>query len=223
MTLPTVPKKKKTPWPTQKAMTQVYEMNLWGGTSGAYFSGDGSHNPEIVVPYVTAVRAFLSQFQDKLNVCDLGCGDFNIGKQLLGYTQSYIGVDIVAGLIEHNQQKFNETQLSFKCLDIAKDALPIADCMIVRQVLQHLSNTEVQSVLLKLKNYKYIILTEHIPATTFIANKDIISGQGIRLKKQSGLVITEAPFYFTYQEKKELCTVFLSEKKGKIVTMLYKL
>jgi len=212
----------KKPWPTAAAMQQVYEKGLWGKVNTSdFYSGEGSHLPEIVEPYLRAVRAFLTSFSSPLIVCDLGCGDFNIGKQLAPHTKKYIAVDIVPELIAHNRTIFKEENIEFNCLDIAKDQLPTADCAIVRQVLQHLSNTEVLAVVRALEKYKHIIITEHIPEGDFIPNQDIISGQGTRLKKNSGLVILEPPFSFKIQSKKEMCSVSLKEGKGKIVTHCY--
>ncbi len=92
--------------------------------------------------------------------------------------------------------------MEFRCLDIAVDELPKGDCVILRQVLQHLSNAEVHCVLRKLVDFKYVIVTEHIPDGDFSPNKDIISGQGIRLKKQSGLDILASPFNFRIEKEK---------------------
>mgnify|MGYP000336075773 CR=1 FL=1 len=89
-------------------------------------------------------------------------------------------------------------------------------------MLQHLSNNEVQNVVKKLSNFKYVILTEHLPEGDFIPNKDIISGQGIRLKKQSGLNLLESPFNFKVASEKELVTVVLDNKKGIIKTKLFR-
>ncbi|MBE7647816.1 class I SAM-dependent methyltransferase [Tenacibaculum finnmarkense] len=222
--LTTNPKPSKTPWPTKEAMQQVYELNLWGNNNSAFYSGAGSHQAEIVTPYLSAVSSFLTSFKTPLIVCDLGCGDFNIGKELVTHTEQYIAADIVPELITYNTEKFKNPNLTFQTLDIAKDTLPTADCVILRQVLQHLSNNEVQEVLAKLSNYKYVILTEHLPNISveeFIPNKDIISGQGIRIKKKSGLAILKAPFHFQVKEEKELLSVVLEDKKGIIVTTLY--
>ena len=177
-------KRIKKPWPTKDVMEQIYEKKLWGGNTYDFYSGTGSHNPEIVDPYIEVVASFLTSFKSPITVCDLGCGDFNVGKELVKYTKSYVAVDIVTTLITHNKEKFKRDNLEFRCLDIAVDDLPSADCALLRQVLQHLSNAEVQSIVSKLASFKYVILTEHLPEGDFVPNKDIISGQGIRLKKQ---------------------------------------
>lgn len=213
----------KTPWPTKDAMAQIYEMKLWGGSEFEFYSGKGSHQPEIVNPYITVLKAFLKSFNGALTVCDLGCGDFNIGQKLVKHTKKYVAVDIVENLINHNKEKFKEENLEFHCLDIAVDELPSGDCAIIRQVLQHLSNAEVQQVLNKLTTFKYVILTEHIPVGEFVPNKDIISGQGIRLKKQSGLDLLASPFNFKVIAEKQLLSVKLNENKGTILTTLYAL
>ncbi|MGB1042260.1 MAG: class I SAM-dependent methyltransferase [Tenacibaculum sp.] len=213
----------KKPWPTKKAMQQVYEMNLWGGDSVKFYSGEGSHDITIVKPYLTALISFFKSFKNPMTVCDLGCGDFNVGKELVKYTQHYIAVDIVPELINYNKSIFKEDKLEFQCLDIAVDDLPSADCVIIRQVLQHLSNAEVQNVVRKLSKYKYVVLTEHLPEGDFIPNKDIISGQGIRLKMKSGVNLLTAPFNLKVKDKKELLSITLNNSKGVIVTSLYEM
>ena len=211
----------KEPWPTKEAMEQVYEMKLWGDNNTEFYSGDGSHNSDLVNPYFTVLKAFLRSFKSPLVVCDLGCGDFNVGKELVEHTKKYIAIDIVTALIARNKEVFKEENLEFHCLDIAVDDLPSGDCIVLRQVLQHLSNKEVQAVVRKLTDFKYVILTEHIPKGNFTVNKDIISGQGIRLKKQSGLNLLAAPFNLKVKEEKQLLSINLN--KGVIVTTLYTL
>ena len=214
-------KSKKQPWPTKDAMEQVYAMKLWGNNDSDFYSGEGSHNPEIVKPYVNVLKNFLTSFNEPLVVCDLGCGDFNVGKELVAHTDKYVAVDIVADLITYNKEKFKAENLEFHCLDIAINNLPSGDCVLLRQVLQHLSNTEIQSIVTKLADFKYVILTEHLPKGDFVANKDIISGQGIRLKKQSGLNLLTAPFNFKVKDEKQLLSTILKDGKGVIVTTLY--
>lgn len=211
----------KKPWPTKDAMEQVYEMKLWGGDKSDFYSGSGSHHPEIVEPYIHVLTAFLTSFNSPITICDLGCGDFNVGKELVKHTKKYVAVDIVPGLIERNKGLFEIDNLEFHCLDIAKDDLPTGDCALLRQVLQHVSNDEVQSIVSKLTAFKYVILTEHLPEGDFVPNKEIISGQGTRLKKQSGINLLAAPFNFKVKKETQLLSVNLHHGNGDIVTTLY--
>ena len=215
-------KKAKKPWPTKAVMQQVYEMKLWGGKEFEFYSGIGSHDVKIIEPYLDSVSAFLKSHNNSLTVCDLGCGDFNIGKHLAKYTRKYSAIDIVEKLIDRNKTLFKQENLEFHCLDITEDELPEGDCIIIRQVLQHLSNSEIQKIIKKLTPYKYVILTEHIPMGTFTPNKDIISGQGIRLKQNSGVNLLEAPFIFKTIEEKNFKDIRLENNQGRIVTTLYK-
>lgn len=214
-------KRVKAPWPTKMAMEQVYAMKLWGGNHSDFYSGEGSHHPEIVKPYIDVLTGFLTAFKNPLVVCDLGCGDFNIGKQLVRYTKRYVGVDIVPDLITRNKEQFKADNLEFQCLDLAADELPTGDCAIVRQVLQHLSNSDIQTIVAKLASFKYVIITEHIPEGEFTVNTDILSGQGTRLKKASGVNILAPPFHMKVKQETLLGAVRLKNGKGVIVTHLY--
>lgn len=214
-------KKNKKPWPTKDAMNQIYDLNLWGKGKTSFYSGVGSHQPKIVQPYLETVISFLTSFKKPLVVCDFGCGDFNIGKELVKYTQKYIAIDIVESLIEFNKKTFKKDNLEFKTLDVSIDDLPSADCVLIRQVLQHLSNKEVQNIVAKLSKFKYVILTEHLPLKDFIPNKDIISGQGIRLKKHSGINLLKPPFEFKVVKEKQLLSIILDDKSC-IKTTLFK-
>lgn len=216
-------KKIKKPWPTKEAMEQVYAMKLWGDNKSDFYSGSGSHHAEIINPYLEALKSFLLSFKSPLVVCDLGCGDFNVGKELVKYSKTYVAVDIVTDLIAHNKEKFKEENLEFHCLDIASDVLPFGDCALLRQVLQHLSNPEIQRIASKLTAFKYVVLTEHLPKGNFEPNKEIISGQGIRLKHQSGLNLVAPPFNFKVKREKELVSVNLKNDEGVIVTTLYEI
>ena len=211
----------KIPWPTKAVMSQIYEKNLWGGNPAEFYSGEGSHDPQIVTPYINIISDFLQSFDEPITVCDLGCGDFNIGKDLVEFAPHYHAVDIVPALIKLNQAKFQLPNLTFHCLDVAVDELPSGDCALVRQVLQHLSNQEVHQILEKLSHYRYVIITEHLPSGDFEPNKDKISGQGIRLKQNSGIDVLAQPFYLKVKVAKELLSLELGNGKGRIVTTLY--
>ncbi len=217
--------RKKTPWQTKAVMTQIYDLGFWGKGSveDKFYSGDGSHDPKIIEPYIQFVQEFLQSFKEKISLVDLGCGDFNVGKNFVQFTQKYFALDVVEELIAYNSQKFNFPNIEFLSLDIVKNDLPKADCAIIRQVLQHLSNKEIGLLIPKLAQYQYIILTEHIPDGDFIANKDIITGQGIRLKQNSGVDLTKEPFNLKPLKSTTILQSKSSKYKGVIETKLYQI
>ena len=214
---------KKTSWPTKAAMQQVYEQRLWGTNGDEFYSGEGSHDESLVATYIEGISAFLKSFKEPITICDLGCGDFNIGRQFVPFVGTYLAVDIVPELIAHNSTTFDAPNLEFLCLDIAKDDLPKADCAILRQVLQHLSNAEVAAVVNKLHCFKYVILTEHVPEGEYVPNLDIISGQGIRLKKQSGINLLNPPFSMEVKKKEMLLSQHSVNHPGVIITTLFQM
>ncbi len=212
----------KKPWPIKDVMHQIYEMKLWGGNQFDFYSGYGSHDPKIIDSYLKVLVAFLKSHDKSLVVCDLGCGDFNIGKHLTKYAKKYVAIDIVKNLIERNKKIYKANNLEFDCLDIIEDELPSGHCIILRQVLQHLSNKDIEKISKKLALYKYIILTEHLPLGDFSPNKDIISGQGIRLKQNSGVDVLVPPFNLKIKDQKQLNEYVMENNRGRIVTTLFK-
>ena len=198
--------------------TTVYRKKLWGGrfSFGAY-SGSGSRNPSVVAPYVEASRKFLLDLRHP-SVVDLGCGDFYVGSQLIDCCAQYVACDVVGFVIAQNRRKYPAVE--FRVLDAVTDDLPSGDVVLIRQVLQHLSNQQVSKILSKLNQYRYAIITEHIPGfADFVPNLDKIAGADHRVKFGSGLVLTEPPFNLKAKRTQVLCEV--SEFGGLIRTILF--
>ncbi|WP_339706839.1 class I SAM-dependent methyltransferase [uncultured Kriegella sp.] len=204
----------------KEVMTEVYKENLWGGKNEPFYSGSGSHKQKIVEPYILAVTKWLASLDEKLVVCDLGCGDFNVGRQLVSYSKEYVGIDVVDALIQRNQTLFKGDKLMFECLDIIQEKLPEGDCAIVRQVLQHLSNEEILMLMPKLREYRFLVVTEHLPFAEFVPNIDKPTDYDIRLRKKSGVVLTEAPFDLKPLKEKKLLTIGFRQR-SQITTTLY--
>ena len=114
------------------------------------FQGLGSHESEVVNAYLSAVTGFLQSFPEKPDVVDLGCGDFAVGSRIRPYCGRYVAADFVEGLIERNKQVYESDNVDFRALDMINDDLPTGDVVFIRQVLQHLSNGEIQKVVAKL-------------------------------------------------------------------------
>jgi len=174
--------------------TSIYEKHLWGGARDEYNSGSGS-NEFHASHYANVVKKLIKE-KDITTVVDLGCGNFLLGKALRMNGVRYIGIDIVDGLIKRNQETYGDDRTSFLCLDIISDQLPDGDICLIRQVLQHLSNSQIASVLQKTRKYRYVLITEHYPAPFVKSrpNLDKPHGPDTRICDDSAVYLDQPPF-----------------------------
>ena len=177
-------------------------MGQYRGGNEKFYSGSGSHKPEIIQPYIDLLIKLIA-FNDIRRIVDVGCGDFWIMRQVLGffnqnkYKYFYHGIDVVSELIEHNSQNFGNDNVKFTCADASKDdvELPDGDLLIIRQVLQHLCNSDVKKILRKTGDFKYLLITEHIfEGENTIPNLDKQSIKAMR--GGSGIFLEHAPFNY---------------------------
>lgn len=179
---------------------EIYHNGLWRKkfiVDSEYYSGKGSDS-QYAIPYAKLITKFIQDNQIH-SIVDLGCGDFRVASHFANNCEHYIGIDCVQTLIDHNQKTYcsNNDNIMFLCMDITQNKLPIADVCLVRQVLQHLSNSDIQKVLDNIKNthYKYIIVTEHLlncPSSE--KNTDKVAGLHTRLFLGSGVYLDAPPF-----------------------------
>ena len=178
----------------REAFSKIYDENLWGGKPGEICSGSGS-SLECARAYANAVKRFVAENEIE-TIVDLGCGDFTIGQAIQLPGTKYIGVDVVPRVVERNKRAFQQSNVEFRCLDIIEDDLPQADLCLIRQVLQHLSNAQIEAVLRKTDQFKWVIVTEHLPApaATIQPNLDKPHGPDTRLVDGSGVFLEKPPF-----------------------------
>jgi SAM-dependent methyltransferase len=173
---------------------EVYLKNVWGGKPGELCSGSGAAE-EYAGPYAEAIRRFVESHGIR-TVVDLGCGDFSVGRLIATKRVRYIGVDIVDEVVRRNRDRYGAEGVEFVCLDMTKDELPPGDLCLVRQVLQHLSNTEILAVLERTRGYPFVVVTEHLPPADAVShpNLDKPHGADTRLLEDSGVFLEEEPF-----------------------------
>lgn len=205
--------------------SKVYAQKLWGG-DGDFYSGSGSHEERIIRPYVGAVANLIDGLDIKVHLVDIGCGDFCVGKYFVEHVDSYVACDVVPALIERNRAVYSSLKVEFFWLDAVDAPLPAGNVICIRQVLQHLNNTQIGKIVEKLSAYRYCIVTEHLPAATdFVANIDHETGSRVRLYQGSGVVLTRPPFNLRTLEETVLCEVEapLGGIPAKIRTVAYRL
>jgi hypothetical protein len=201
--------------PPNEVFRRIYEDGIWGASAvpnDRFFSGSGSHSPEIVGAYVAGLEKFLRAFPRKPDVVDLGCGDFAVGSQIRSLCATYIACDVVEVLIERNRELFASLDVDFRALDMTTDQLPPGDVVFLRQVLQHLTNRQIQSTIEKIPTtYRYLVLTEHLPTSgKFVPNLDKPVGPHTRIDaggQPSGVVLTEPPFNLIASRSSVLCEI----------------
>ena len=205
---------------TKEIFEKIYEERAWGKSNNSdIYSGGGSHEQEIVKPYVESVTKLLSTFKLKPNVVDLGCGDFAVGGEIYDLCNKYIAIDISEKVIKINKIKYKNEGIEFYQRDATKDDLPSADIIFIRQVFQHLSNDDILSALKNIVGkYKYMVITESFPMEKFKANLDKPTGPDCRF--MSGVILTSPPFNLNIKSQEILCEVF-EEKRMLIKTVLY--
>jgi len=211
----------------RKVFSNVYQNKLWGIASqeveSQFYSGPGSSDPQIVDPYVQTVKKFFASLPTKKNAVDLGCGDFRVGSRIVDSFDSYTACDVVPELIHFNQEYWRHLPVEFRVVDLVKDDIPTGFVLILRQVLQHLSNDDISRFIQLIpRDFSFLLVTEHLPSgNDFLANKDKVSGADIRLGSGSGVVLTEPPFSVNFKSATPLLSV--PQFGGSIVTTLYEL
>jgi lipopolysaccharide transport system ATP-binding protein len=183
----------------------VYRYKQWG-EGAEFYSGPGSHDSEIVDPYIEALSNLIPRLGSNLNCVDLGCGDFAVGSRIRKLFGRYVACDVVSSLIDRNRELYRDLDVEFVPLDMVEDDLPNGDIVLIRQTLQHLSNASIARLLPKLQRFRWVIVTEHLPSgADFEANKDQADGRGIRLAQNSGVVLTAFPFDWATEGEEILC------------------
>jgi hypothetical protein len=177
----------------KKLFSRIYHDNLWGGEKGEFYSGPGSDD-QVGVEYAKAIKYYIAKHNIN-TVVDIGCGDFRIAKQFVSDNIHYTGIDVVPDLIETNQKLYANENIEFKCIDATKEDLPDADLCLIRQVLQHLSNSHIEEILAKCRKYKHLVVSEHIlVGENVIPNLDMDADWNIRIEKNSCIRLDQPPF-----------------------------
>lgn len=158
--------------PAEECFTNIYKKGLWGRVD---FSGGGS---EYI--YNERYARFLERFvkeNEIQSVVDLGCGDWLISRHINWGSVQYLGLDVVPHIIEKLNTQFATENIQFSTCDCINEELPEADLLICKDVLQHLTNSDISKIIKQFDNYKYVIIVNSVePGSLTSTNPDIERG-----------------------------------------------
>jgi len=150
---------KVTRWWDRKIDYGVFD-NLYrsGGWSGLG-SGPGSA-PEANKEYLWILHKILRYTPSINTVLDIGCGDWQLMRHADLQGKEYLGIDVSSFVIESNKKKFTSPGVSFKVMNPMLDDIPHVDLVIIKDVLQHLPNRDVVTVLRMIrKRSRFALIT----------------------------------------------------------------
>jgi len=182
--------------PPAEAFNEIYRRKMWQQSTS--LSGPGSSGVWAVEFQKLAAR-FVKD-RDVKSVLDIGCGDFSVGSYLAPMVQSMTAMDISDYIVEKNRSNYGYLKnVSFLVGDVCEGRLPPFDLVLVRQVLQHLTNSQIEKALTNIEESgaKYALIAEQIIRPDLLpeANLDIPSHSvRTRVDLGSGVIITSPPF-----------------------------
>jgi SAM-dependent methyltransferase len=183
----------------RETFEQIYDRGLWEVPGEKVQSGTGS-GEAYAESYAALVRSLIERFEVR-TVVDLGCGDFSVGSRIARDTIDYVGVDVAGRVIATNNERFGSKNVHFVTLDLTAQTPPLGDLALLRQVLQHLSNDEILTVLRRCSVYPAILVSEHVPVPgKWTPNKDKPHGPDTRVYDNSGVVLEAPPFSIPVEE-----------------------
>jgi hypothetical protein len=183
--------------PLADAFDRVYAQGVWGsGTDQP--SGSGSYG-RWADEYVAYVRSLVERERLRTAV-DVGCGDFHVGARLCDLFDRYDAIDVSRVIVDRNRERFRHlTHVQFAALDATREPLPPADLIMIRQVLQHLSNAQIEAVLRNAEAAarRLIVVAEHGLAAGAVSAYNVDLGThspSTRLALRSCVRIDRPPF-----------------------------
>jgi 2-polyprenyl-3-methyl-5-hydroxy-6-metoxy-1,4-benzoquinol methylase len=156
-----------------KLFSAAYEKKVWTlGDSEVPLSGAGSS-----LRVTSVVRANLPNILAQIGcrtMLDVGCGDLT-WMSTINLPADYIGIDVVQSVIERNSSLYANTRRKFHRLNAINEDIPEADTILCREILFHLSFSDIHRLLcnLAMKHRAWLIATTDV--MTFF-NADIRTG-----------------------------------------------
>lgn len=167
----------------EAVFSEILRVNTWG--NGESVSGPGSTRERALA--VSGPLAALVRRLDVRSLLDAPCGDFHWMKSLDLPVEEYVGMDIVADLVERNRVAYSGPARSFVVGDLIADPLPRVDLILCRDALVHFPIADIRAALANFRRSGSTwLLTTH-----FVGDR---SNEEIRLGDWRPLNLERPPF-----------------------------
>jgi hypothetical protein len=194
------------------AFNEVYRQGMW--RQGHSPSGKGSEGV-LADRYIALVEEYADRHQLR-TVVDGGCGDFSVGSRLAPLFGRYTALDVSSRIIDINRKRYADLvggHVSFEVGDMTATTFPAADLVLVRQVLQHLTNAQIEKILANLaaSRWRRVLISEsvHDPENNQTPNLDLPTHTvRTRTSLGSGVFLDKPPFNLP---AKRIATIYSSQ------------
>jgi SAM-dependent methyltransferase len=173
----------------RETFTHIYDSGYWKHGQDIGGAGTGS-----TASVTEAYRKFLQQFLADYNiqtVVDAGCGDWEFSKLIDWDGVQYTGIDVVPSVVKSNRKIYQKRNIHFIEGDAIHMNLPVADLLICKDVLQHLTNEDIFQFIRQFPKFKHCLITNDLEN---FSTPPVIN---INLKERGGcrqLDLTQPPF-----------------------------
>jgi SAM-dependent methyltransferase len=154
---------------TRNPFEAIYAEGGWNGM-GSGWGSTLEYNRE----YLKFLEAFI-KFNRIESVVDYGCGDWTFSQHMNWHGADYLGLDCVPAVIERNQQRYQRGNVRFELTSFSRFWIPACDLLIVKDVLQHLSNGLILEFLTQTRHVPFVLLVNDF-AWNDPVNYDIAAG-----------------------------------------------
>ena len=159
------------------------------------------------IVYVNIIKTYISE--NNINsVLDFGHGSFEMWDSWVGEAFSgieYLGIDLVEDLSEKTNIEYGMLNRKFKFLDIDYTALPSADLLICKDVLQHLPTLDIYKLSKSFSNFESVIICNdiYIRGSLLFEIKEFM-----QLRKRVKLLLSfNSPFFLHRRKNNKKITV----------------
>lgn len=102
--------------------------------------------------YIEFLNHLIQRSPTITTILDIGCGDWQIMGHVDLSGRQYLGIDVVASVVEKNNRDVGAHSVGFQVLNPCRTEIPYADLIIMKDVVQHLPGVHVQRILEQIKH-----------------------------------------------------------------------